>query len=74
MNSPQTNIQQPFLILLFIAVVMTAISFFNLKSPFIPDFLSEIKKPIPVVTQVKTEIKTIVTIDFISNYLITLLS
>jgi hypothetical protein len=67
MDSPQTNIQQPFLVLLFIAVVMTAISFLNLKSAFIPDFLSEIKKPKPIITEVKTEIKTIVTIDSVTK-------
>jgi lysophospholipase L1-like esterase len=67
MNSPQNNIQQPFLILLFIAVVMTAISFFNVKASFLPDFLSEIKKPIPVLTEIKTETKTIVTIDSVTK-------
>ncbi len=67
MNSPQTNIQQPFLILLFIAGVMTLVSFLNLKSPFIPDFLSEIKKPAPLITKVKKEIKTIVTIDSVTK-------
>jgi lysophospholipase L1-like esterase len=51
MSASANNIKQPFLILLFVSTVFTLISLSGFESDFLPDMLSDLKKPVKPMAQ-----------------------